>query len=138
MQNRNTPPQTDSLVATGKPSGHRVRIVWYFVLCVAASLVPLALEIAHYPALESDGAEVVRALGGLLALAVLTFPAGFVPAVLWWLLIVPGIATPFEGVAALLPVFIALGYMQWFVWIPKFMSRSSKTASHESRGSGVS
>lgn len=138
MQNSSTPPQTDSLVATGKPSGHRVRIVWYFVLCVAASLVPLALEIAHYPALESDGAEVVRALGGLLALAVLTFPAGFVPAVLWWLLITPGIATPLEGVAALLPAFLAVGYMQWFVWIPKFVLRNSRTASRERLGSGVS
>lgn len=124
MQNRNTPPQTDSLVATGKPSGRRVRIVWYVVLCVAASLVPLALQIANYPAWESDGIEFVRSLGGLLALAVLTFPVGFVPVLLWMLLVVPGIATPFEGVAALFPVFIVMGYLQWFVWIPRFVRRN--------------
>lgn len=129
MQIRNISPPTDSLVAAAKPSGRRVRIVWYVVLCVAASLVPLALQIANYPALKSDGIDFVRSLGGLLALAVLTFPVGFVPVCLWLLLVVPGIATPFEGVAALSPVFIALGYMQWFVWIPKFARPHSTTAS---------
>lgn len=92
MQDRNTPPQTDLLSTPDKPFGRRVRIALYVGLCLVASLAPLFLEIARYPEGESRAAEMIGALGGLLALAVLTFPAGFVPVVLWWLLV--GVASP--------------------------------------------
>lgn len=129
MQDRNTPPLTDSLAALEKPSGRRVRIALYVGLCLVASLVPLFLEAARSPDADSGVAGTIGAFGGLLALAVLTFPAGFVPVFLWWLLVWNGIATPSEGVAAVMPVFIAAGYLQWFVWIPKLARRGSKAAS---------
>lgn len=129
MQDRNTLPQTDLLSNSDKPSGRRVRIALYVGLCLVASLIPLFLEIARYPEGESRVAEMLGAFGGLLALAVLTFPAGFVPVFLWWLLVWNGLATPSEGVAGLTPVFIAVGYLQWFVWIPKFARRRSKADS---------
>lgn len=129
MQDRSTPSQTDLLSIPDKSSGRRVRIALYVGLCLVASLVPLFLESARAPDGESGVAEAISAFGGLLALAVLTFPAGFVPVVLWWLLVGSGIATPSEGVATLMPVFIAAGYLQWFVWIPKFVRRGSKAAS---------
>lgn len=129
MQDCNTPSQTDSLAAPDKPSGRRVRITLYVGLCFVTALIPLFLESARSPDGESGVVELTGALGGLLALAVLTFPAGFVPVLLWWLLVWSGIATPSEGVAAVMPVFIAAGYLQWFVWIPKFVRRGSKAAS---------
>lgn len=129
MQDRNTPPLTDSLSTPDKPSGRRFRIALYVGLCLVASLAPMFLEIARYPDGESRVAEMIGALGGLLALAVLTFPAGIVPVLLCWLLVWNGIATPSEGVAAMVPVFIAVGYLQWFVWIPKFVRRGSKATS---------
>lgn len=129
MQDRNTPSQTDQLSTPDKPSWRRFRIALYVGLCLVASLAPLFLEIARYPDGESRVAEMIGALGGLLALAVLTFPAGIVPVLLCWLLVWNGIATPSEGVAAVVPVFIAVGYLQWFVWIPKFVRRGSKAAS---------
>lgn len=129
MKSLDTPPRTDELVAPDKRPGRRLRVVFYVLLCVAASLVPPALELANYPALESEALDFVRALGGLLALAVLTFPVGIVPVALWALMVIPGIATPFEGIGVLLPVFAFLGYKQWFVWIPKLVQRRSKAAS---------
>lgn len=129
MQDRNTPPQTDLFSTPDKPSGRRVRIALYVGLCLVVSLVPLVLEIAHYPDGESRVAEMLGAFGGLLALAVLTFPAGIVPVFLWWLQVWNGIATPSEGVAGVMPVFIAVGYLQWFVWIPRLARRGSKAAS---------
>lgn len=129
MQDRNTPSQTDQLSTPDKPSGLRVRIALSVGLCLVASLAPLFLEIARYSEGESRVAEMIGALGGLLALAVLTFPAGIVPVLLCWLLVRNGIATPSEGVAAVMPVFIAVGYLQWFVLVPKFVRRGSKAAS---------
>ncbi|MFP8780485.1 hypothetical protein [Hydrogenophaga sp. RWCD_12] len=129
MKALDTSPQNDQLVAPDKRPGRRLRVALYVLLCVAASLVPPALELANYPALESGALDFVRALGGLLALAVLTFPVGIVPVALWVLMVIPGIATPFEAVGALLPVFAFLGYKQWFVWIPKLVQRRSKTDS---------
>lgn len=132
MKDLNTPHRTNQLVAPDKASGRRVRIAIYVLLCVAASLVPQALALLQYPSFEGDGAEVIqaidmlRALGGLLALAVLTFPVGVVAVLLWMPMVTSGIATPFEGVGALLHVFIVLGYLQWFVWIPKLVCRRSK------------
>ena len=129
MKSLDTPPRTDELVAPDKRRGRRLRVVFYVLLCVAASLVPPALELANYPALESEVLDFVRALGGLLALATLTFPVGIVPIALWVLLVMPGLATPFEAIGVLLPVFAFLGYKQWFVWIPKLVQRRSKAAS---------
>lgn len=129
MQDRNTPSQTDQLSTPDKPSGRRVRIALYVGLCLVASLVPLFLESARAPGGESGVAETLGAVGGLVALAVLTFPAGIVPVLLCWLLVWNGIATPSEGVAAVMPVFIAVGYLQWFVLVPKFVRRGSKAAS---------
>ncbi|MGM9424695.1 hypothetical protein [Hydrogenophaga sp. MI9] len=128
MKVLNTPPRTDQLVTPDGLPGHRLRVVFYVLLCVAASLIPPVLEIANYPALESETLDFVRALGGLLALAILTLPVGIVPIALWVLLVMQGIATPFEAVGALLPVFVFLGYKQWFVWIPKLALRRSKAA----------
>ena len=129
MQDRNTPPQTDLLSTPDKPSGRRVRIALYVGLCLVAALVPLFLESARAPDGDSGVAEMMGAFGGLLALAVLTFPAGVVAVPLWWLLVGNGIATPSEGVAGVMPVFTVAGYLQWFVWIPKFVRRGSKEAS---------
>lgn len=129
MQDRNTQFQTDQLSTPGQPPGRRVRIALYVGLCLVASLVPLFLESARAPDGDSGVAEMMGAFGGLLALAVLTFPAGIVPVLLWWLLVWNGIATPFEGVGALTPVFIAVGYLQWFVLVPKLARRGSKAAS---------
>ncbi|MBT9553921.1 MAG: hypothetical protein IV088_24010 [Hydrogenophaga sp.] len=129
MQDSNTPLRTDPVATPEKPSGRRVRIALYVGLCLVVSLAPMVLEIARYPDGESRVAEMLGAFGGLLALAVLTFPAGVVAVFLWWLLVWNGIATPSEGVAAVVPVFIAVGYLQWFVWIPKFVRRGSKADS---------
>lgn len=129
MKALETPPRTDQRVAPDKLPGRRLRVVFYVLLCVAASLVPPLLEIANYPALESEALDFVRALGGLLALAILTFPVGIVPIALWVLMVMQGIATPFEAIGVLLPVFAFLGYKQWFVWIPKLALRRSKAAS---------
>lgn len=129
MQDRNPPPQTEQLSTPDKPSGRRVRIALYVGLCLVASLVPLFLESARAPDGDSGVAEMMGAFGGLLALAVLTFPVGIVPVLLWWLLVWNGIATPFEGVGALLPVFIAVGYLQWFVLVPRLARRGSKAPS---------
>lgn len=118
-----------------------MRIVVYVLLCVAASLAPQFLAFLDYPVVESDGAnittalEALRALGGLLALAVLTFPAGIVPVLLWFPLVRSGLAPPFEAIAALLPLFTFLGYKQWFVWIPRFVLRNAKTTDVERPGS---
>ena len=128
MKVLNTPPRTDQLVTPDGLPGYRLRVVFYVLLCVAASLIPPVLEIANYPALESEALDFVRALGGLLALAILTLPVGIVPIALWVLLVMQGIATPFEAVGALLPVFVFLGYKQWFVWIPKLALRRSQAA----------
>lgn len=122
-------PQTSPLAALEQPRGHRVRIALYVGLCLVASLVPLFLESARAPDGDSGVAEMLGAIGGLLALAVLTFPAGVVAVPLWWLLVGNGIATTSEGVAAVMPVFTAAGYLQWFVWIPKYVRRGSKAAS---------
>ncbi|MCB4366673.1 hypothetical protein KIH07_23300 [Hydrogenophaga taeniospiralis] len=139
MQNLDTPSRTDQLVAPDKKlPGRRIRIVFYVFLCLAASLVPHVLALAQYPTLEGDGADVIRALGGLLALAVLTFPVGVVAVLLWIPLVTSGVASPFEAVSGLLPLFVFLGYKQWFVWIPKFVLRNSKAAKLEKPGSEVS
>lgn len=129
MQDSNAQLQADPVATPDKPYGRRVRIALYVGLCLVVSLVPMVLEIARYPDGESHVAEMLDAIGGLLALAVLTFPAGVVAVPLWWLLVWNGIATPSEGVATVVPVFIAVGYLQWFVWIPKFVRRGSKAAS---------
>lgn len=124
----NSLPQTSPLATLEKPPGRRVRIALYVGLCLVASLVPLFLESARAPDGDNGVAEMMGAFGGLLALAVLTFPAGIVPVLLWWLLVWNGIATPSEGVAGVMPVFIAVGYLQWFVLVPKLARRGSKAA----------
>ncbi|MDQ7746271.1 hypothetical protein [Hydrogenophaga pseudoflava] len=129
MHDRDTLSQTDQLSTLHKPRGRRVRIALYVGLCLVASLVPLFLESARAPHGDSGVAEMLGAIGGLLALAVLTFPAGVVAVPLWWLLVWNGIATPSEGVAAVMPVFTVAGYLQWFVLVPKLARRGSKAAS---------
>lgn len=137
MKNLYTPPKS-KLVSTLEPSaGRRVRIFLYVVLCIAAAHIPLVLELANYPASDAESAAVLlgRALGGLLVLAIFTFPAGFVPALCWWLIVVwpqTSIATPAGGVLLLSPLFIAVGYLQWFVWVPRFVLRNSSAFSPDS------
>lgn len=125
----NSLPQTSPLATLEQPRGRRLRIALYVGLCLVVSLAPMVLEIARYPDGASRVAEMLGAIGGLLALAVLTFPAGVVAVPLWWLLVWNGIATPSEGVVAVMPVFTVAGYLQWFVWIPKYVRRGSKAAS---------
>lgn len=125
----NSLPQTSPLATLEQPRGRRVRVALYVGLCLVVSLAPMVLEIARYPDGASRVAEMLGAIGGLLALAVLTFPAGVVAVPLWWLLVGNGIATPSEGVAAVMPVFTAAGYLQWFVLLPKLARRVSKSAS---------
>lgn len=141
MQHHPTPSPANSRPAPERAPGRRVRIVVYVLLCVAASLVPQFLAFIDYPVVESDSAnittalEALRALGGLLALAVLTFPAGVVPVLLWIPLVRSGLAPPFEAIAGLLPLFAFLGYKQWFVWIPRFVLRHAKATDVERRDS---
>lgn len=129
MQDSNTPLEINPVATPERPSGRRVRLALYVGLCLVASLAPLIFESARHTSGESGAAETIGAFVGMFALAVLTFPAGVVPVLLWWLLVRSGVATPSEGVAVLMPVFIAAGYLQWFVWIPKFVRRRSKVAS---------
>lgn len=141
MQHHQTPSPTNSRPASESSPRRRVRIVVYVLLCVAASLVPQFLAFIDYPVVESDSAnvttalEALRALGGLLALAVLTFPAGVVPVLFWILLVRSGLAPANEAIAGLLPLFAFLGYKQWFVWIPQLVLRHAKTTDVEGPGS---
>jgi hypothetical protein len=53
------------------------------------------------------------------ALAVLTFPSGFVASLVSGALVFSGITTLLEATVLTTPIFAALGYMQWFWLFPK-------------------
>ena len=114
----------------------------YFSVCAVASLVPEVLDLVRPP--DSAASFVAHAGMGILLLFLLTFPLGMLGCVAWWFVVTwsgPSIVTPSEAVVVLAPVFMLLGYRQWYVLIPRhFLGRSEKCSltSRSSRQSSAS
>jgi len=99
----------------------------YVILCVLACVTPLALVFARLPFGVSSSAAfaddtLLAAVGNLVA-SVLTYPAGVVGTIAFYVLIYLGIATPTEAVLCAAPLYIGAGYFQWYVLIPKHFSK---------------
>jgi len=98
----------------------------YIILCLLACVAPLALVFAQLPSgLPSSAASVddtVWAAVGNLVVSVLTYPAGVVGTIAFYVLIFAGLATPSEAVLCAAPLYIGAGYFQWYVLIPKHFS----------------
>ena len=59
-----------------------------------------------------------------LALAVLTFPLGFIAAAAGYLGLLLGLVTPTEALAVVTPFHALLGYVQWWRLLPRLYRRT--------------
>jgi len=57
---------------------------------------------------------------------VLSYPAGVLVTLLSFIPIYMGIATMAEGVVLSMPLYMALGYVQWYRLVPKYVSGRSR------------
>jgi len=102
----------------------------YVILCVLACVTPLALDFTQLPFGVSSSAAfadgTLWAAVGNLVVSVLTYPAGVVGTIAFYVLIFTGLATPTEAVLCAAPLYIGAGYFQWYVLIPKHFSSYSQ------------
>jgi hypothetical protein len=86
----------------------------YVTLCTLAWLVPLAIA-----AVQAPVPEPILVFFGMQVVALLTYPAGVVGILIAMSAIFFGIATPIESLVFFSPVSFAIGYLQWFVVVPR-------------------
>jgi hypothetical protein len=84
----------------------------YVLVVILAGMGSLAASL-FYP-----GDEIVMISLGNVALAILTFPLGFVAAAMGSAGIFSGFATPAEVLFAMTPAHAVLGYLQWWKLFP--------------------
>ncbi|SRR6266849_10504895 len=96
----------------------------YIVLCVLACVTPIALVFVQFASYVSpwiaSGDDLLFAALGNFAASVLTYPAGVVGTIAFYVLIYVGLLTPTEAVLFAAPLYIGAGYFQWYVLIPKY------------------
>jgi hypothetical protein len=98
----------------------------YVILCLLACVTPLALILVRLPSgISSSDVSIddtLWAAVGNLAVSVLTYPAGVVGTIVFYVLVSVGLTTPTEAVLCAAPLYIGAGYFQWYVLIPKHFS----------------
>jgi len=98
----------------------------YIVLCILACATPMALVLTQIalgaPPTESAHNDMMFALIGTVAASLLTYPAGLAATILSWVPIYLGLLTPTESVLFAAPFYLAAGYLQWYVLMPRYFS----------------
>jgi len=90
----------------------------YLALCLLACAMPLALVLIQFAFDLSPSDDSLLAGAGNLAAGVLTYPAGLVGSIAFFIPVVFGLLTPTEAVLFAAPFYIAAGYWQWYVLVP--------------------
>jgi hypothetical protein len=100
----------------------------YLALCIFVCFLPVLIAYVDtaYPELGlnisiflGDYYSLVSLLGQLL-MTVLTYPAGVIGTIVSYITIFFGILTPTEAFLLTTPLYIAAGYIQWYVVMPKY------------------
>ena len=133
QRNPYTPPS--AIVREAEPAQRpertriRLRPGVYIALCLLGPIIPLAaIFISFFPPGGPPPQEQLLTSIGLFYLSVLSYPLGAAGTVCYFGLVFSGIATPTEGLLFSTPVFVAFGYFQWFVWLPKAFRASRRAA----------
>jgi hypothetical protein len=107
----------------------------YLVICILFSLLPaivvfmesvlpdLGLNFSIFP---KEYSHLVGTLNTFLSM-VLTYPAGAVGTIVSLITIYFGILTSEEAFLLTTPLYIAAGYFQWYVMIPKYFQEKNAT-----------
>ena len=90
----------------------------YLALCLLACTTPLALVFIPLAFDLSPPHDTLLAGAGNLAAGVLTYPAGFLGSIAFFVPVFLGLLTPTEAVLFAAPFYIAAGYWQWYVLVP--------------------
>jgi hypothetical protein len=64
----------------------------------------------------------------LFLMTVLTYPAGAIGSIVTFITLFFGILTPTEAFLLTTPLYIAAGYIQWYVVIPKYFKEKNTAA----------
>lgn len=133
QRNPYTPPSAivREAESTQSPGSTRIRLHRgvYIALCLLGPIIPLAVIFSSFfPPGGPPPQEHLLTSIGLFYLSVLSYPLGAVGTVCYFVLVFSGVATPIEGLLVSTPVFVAFGYFQWFVWLPKAFGASRGAA----------
>jgi hypothetical protein len=91
---------------------------WTFVAIVLLGVAALA------SAAGVTGNDIYL-VSGTFFVATLTYPTGLVAQLVALPLLYLGIATPAETLALCSPLYALAGYLQWYVFVPRLIRRSS-------------
>jgi hypothetical protein len=98
----------------------------YIAIClIAGALLAFATGVSENPATGHSENPLYLAAATLL-IWVLTHPAGILAQAVSMPLIYNGIATPSEAFVMALPVAVAMGYVQWYVVVPRLLRQGSR------------
>ena len=100
----------------------------YFALGAFACIAPIAVDLlqAIVPALRSDLRDIVFVSAGFQSLAVLTYPAGILGVIVSLATIYLGLLTPAEALLLAGAISLTLGYLQWYVVIPRIFGGADR------------
>src|SRR3990167_4888602 len=98
----------------------------YFILGTVACCTPIAVVLGQimFPEVGTELNDTTLAAFGFQSLAVLTYPAGILGTLVALPTISFSLLTPTEALLLAGPISIAVGYLQWFVVIPRIFSRT--------------
>lgn len=129
QRNPYTPPSAivREVESTQSPESTRVRLRRrvYGALCLLGSIIPLAAVFIAFLREASPQEQLLTSIG-LLYLSVLSYPLGAAGTVFYFGLVFYGVATPTEALLVSSPVFVAFGYFQWFVLLPKVFAAARR------------
>jgi hypothetical protein len=101
-----------------------LRLRTYLFFCAWACLSPVALVLVRLasgaPASGSSQDDMIFALLGTFMASLFTYPSGVVGTITSCVAVYFGLVTPTESVLLATPVYVAAGYLQWYVLIPMY------------------
>ncbi len=96
----------------------------YIVYCTWACLSPVALAVIRIvfdaPASVPAQDDAMFAILGTLMAGLFTYPTGIVGTIASGVAVYFGLVTPTESVLLATPLYVAAGYFQWYVLIPRY------------------
>ena len=104
----------------------------YIALCAFACVSPIAVVVVPMAfgiraQVSSSGvADILLALLGSFVASILTYPFGAIATVVSCLPIYFGLLTATEALLLATPLYIACGYLQWYVLIPNYFGASPR------------